>query len=262
MFTSIVIGIDEHHGGRDALALADRLAAPGARLTLAHTRPDANDLAEALGADLIVIGATRHDERTGPRLDDGNRAALNGAPCAVAIARPGEAGHTGPIQNVGVGYEPTDTGAAALRSARDVSTGLGAELHAMRVVSALPCGRLDDPLVDVEQLEAESVQRAVHIRQQLQSLGGLTAHVERGAAACHLEHFSAEVDLLVVGSRGYGPAAQTLMGSTGIRLARDCHSSLLVTPRPAPVGTIVPTQRPARQPGVRRTARVGRAIAR
>jgi hypothetical protein len=36
MFENIGIGVDGRHGGRDAIALAKRLTAPGASFTLAH----------------------------------------------------------------------------------------------------------------------------------------------------------------------------------------------------------------------------------
>ena len=36
MFDNVIVGIDGHQGGRDAVALARQLAAPGGRLTLAH----------------------------------------------------------------------------------------------------------------------------------------------------------------------------------------------------------------------------------
>ena len=35
MFKQIVVGVDEHEGGRDAIALAKKLAAPDGQLTLA-----------------------------------------------------------------------------------------------------------------------------------------------------------------------------------------------------------------------------------
>jgi nucleotide-binding universal stress UspA family protein len=36
MFDHVLVGIDEHEGGRDALALARKLLAPAGELTLAH----------------------------------------------------------------------------------------------------------------------------------------------------------------------------------------------------------------------------------
>jgi nucleotide-binding universal stress UspA family protein len=39
VFKNILVGVDGRQGGRDAIALATRLAAPGARVTLAHVYP-------------------------------------------------------------------------------------------------------------------------------------------------------------------------------------------------------------------------------
>jgi nucleotide-binding universal stress UspA family protein len=53
----------------------------------------------------------------------------------------------------------------------------------------------------------------------------------------HAEHALAEAlpaDLLVVGSRGYGPLGAVLLGSTSIPLARAARCPLLVTPRETP----------------------------
>ena len=38
MFTNVLVGVDGRSSGRDAVALARRLAAPGTKLTLAHVR--------------------------------------------------------------------------------------------------------------------------------------------------------------------------------------------------------------------------------
>jgi hypothetical protein len=39
MFTNIVVGVDGRQGGRDAVALAERLKAAEGRLTLTHVYP-------------------------------------------------------------------------------------------------------------------------------------------------------------------------------------------------------------------------------
>ena len=36
MFNKVVVGVDEHQGGHDAVALAKQLAAPAGEVTLAH----------------------------------------------------------------------------------------------------------------------------------------------------------------------------------------------------------------------------------
>ena len=46
--------------------------------------------------------------------------------------------------------------------------------------------------------------------------------------------YSASLDLLIVGSRGYGPIGRLIHGSTLRELARRARCPLLVLPRSAP----------------------------
>jgi nucleotide-binding universal stress UspA family protein len=48
-----------------------------------------------------------------------------------------------------------------------------------------------------------------------------------------LAAFGEELDLLVVGSRGYGPVKRLVIGSTSDYLERHARCSLLVLPRVA-----------------------------
>jgi nucleotide-binding universal stress UspA family protein len=57
--------------------------------------------------------------------------------------------------------------------------------------------------------------------------------VLRGRPADALLRLSEKVDLLVIGSRRWGPMARLLFGSTGEALAHDGACPLLVVPRPA-----------------------------
>jgi nucleotide-binding universal stress UspA family protein len=56
--------------------------------------------------------------------------------------------------------------------------------------------------------------------------------VTRGRPADALLPFSEQVDLIVIGSRRWGPVARLLLGSTGEALAHDAACALLVVPRP------------------------------
>ncbi len=205
MFDSIVIGIDGHEGGPDAVALVRTLAAPHAQLTLVHVwseldglravatgarhpAAEAHDLlevarrtpglechlaaprasspgsglhrlAEQVGADLIVVGSSGRRAAGRVLLDDDTRAALHGAPCGVAVAPHQAAERGAPVRRVGVGYEPTPAGEEALRLARDLARGQGAELHAIRVVSSLPDRWFGEPLMDVELIDEQSSER-------------------------------------------------------------------------------------------------------
>ena len=52
-----------------------------------------------------------------------------------------------------------------------------------------------------------------------------------GSPGALLSDASAEVDLMIVGSRGHGPLRRTLLGSTSRSLVSGAASPLLVVPR-------------------------------
>ena len=55
-----------------------------------------------------------------------------------------------------------------------------------------------------------------------------------GHAADELVRASADLDLLVVGSRGFGPLRRIVPGSTGAKVLRAAQCPVLVLPRHAP----------------------------
>jgi nucleotide-binding universal stress UspA family protein len=59
----------------------------------------------------------------------------------------------------------------------------------------------------------------------------VTPEVAVGTAWKELAARSADLDLLVVGARAYGPMRRLLLGSTSSRLARHAACPLLITPR-------------------------------
>jgi len=62
-------------------------------------------------------------------------------------------------------------------------------------------------------------------------LGDVEAHAAYGDPAEELALFGASVDLLIVGSRGYGPIGRLVHGSTSQRLVRLARCPVLVLPR-------------------------------
>ena len=93
-----------------------------------------HEQAEEQGADLIVVGSTSHGAFGRAMLGDDTRGALNGTPCAVAVAANGYAKHSGPITKVGVGHDGSPESHAALEVARGIAAAAGASVHALRVV--------------------------------------------------------------------------------------------------------------------------------
>src|ERR1700760_523216 len=93
-----------------------------------------HEQAEQQGADLLVVGSCSHHGVFGrAMLGDDARAALNGAPCAVAIAPAGCAAHA-ELRTIGVAYNQSSESEQALEQARELAEESGASLLALEVV--------------------------------------------------------------------------------------------------------------------------------
>lgn len=188
-----------------------------------------HELAEREGADLLVVGSSRRGLAGRVLLGDDTHAALNGATCAVAVAPAGYASDPALIREIGVGYDGSAEAEAALTLARGLAAELGARLSAFQAISvpAYVLGAGPTPIeASIDDVVAET-------RRRLAALGGIEAHAAYGSPAEELTLFSASLDLLIVGSRGYGPLGRIVHGSVSLRLARSARCGLLVLPRRA-----------------------------
>ncbi len=190
-----------------------------------------HDLAEERGGDLLVVGSCSRGVVGRAMLGDDTRAALNGAPCAVAVAARGYAEHPLPLARVGVGYDGSPESEVALAAARSVAAQHRAKLVALEVVSVPTysfTGLTPPALGDViDALLADAKQR-------VGALEDVEGRAVYGLAGEELASFGDDVDLLVVGSRNYGPLRRLVLGSTSDYLERHARCSLLVLPRQAP----------------------------
>jgi nucleotide-binding universal stress UspA family protein len=187
-------------------------------------------LAEEQSADLLVVGSCSRGPVGRVLLGDDTRGSLNGAPCAVAVATRGYAEHPVPIASIGVGYDGSPESELALSKAREVAERYRAVVRALEVV-AIPnyafTGFAAAALGEgIEQMLAEANER-------MAALEGVEGRAVYGLAGEELASFGDEVQLLVVGSRGYGPVKRLILGSTSDYLERHGRCSLLVLPRAA-----------------------------
>jgi nucleotide-binding universal stress UspA family protein len=186
--------------------------------------------AEERHADLIVVGSCSRGAFGRAMLGDDARAALNGAPCAVAIALRGYADHPKPFADVGVGYNDSPESKAALAAARKVAEPTRANVHALEVVSipTYAYTGLMPPTIGegIDTMLSEAKAR-------LRKLSDVDGRAVYGLTGEELAAFSDEMDLLVVGSRSYGPVRRLVLGSTSDYMERHSRCSLLVLPRTA-----------------------------
>jgi nucleotide-binding universal stress UspA family protein len=194
-----------------------------------------HDVQEAAGSDSIVIlGSlkTRGVRRTAP----GNTAErlLHGAPGPVAIVPwDYEAGPVGPIRRLAVAYVDTEDGHAALVAAGHMALELKAELQLVTVVpDTRVTPAMGEPSVyrgeERESFEGALKEASGHLPEGLvwstRLLGGPVVD-----ALADLR--PQDADVLVCGSRGYGPARRVLLGGVSSRLLRHARLPVIVVPR-------------------------------
>jgi nucleotide-binding universal stress UspA family protein len=188
-----------------------------------------HELAEDAQADLLVVGSSRRGLVGRVTLGNDTRAALNGAPCAVAVAPAGYAREPRTVREIGVGYNRSKESEHALAVARELAARHGAKLSAFEAVTVptyLVHGTTAPDGTPINHLVNEA-------RDRIAALGGVEPHAAYGAAAEELALYSASLDLLVVGSRDYGPLGRLVHGSTTRELARSARCPLLVLTRAA-----------------------------
>jgi nucleotide-binding universal stress UspA family protein len=187
-----------------------------------------HSVAEQRGADLIVVGSHSHGLLGRVLVGDDTRAALNGASCAVAVAPHGYVARSGGFLRIGVGYDFSPESDAALAAARELAARDGAKLRALHVVS-IPTWAYTTVLpANWGEILEDARQEA---QERLGSLADVEATAVYGLPVEELAVFGDRVDLLVVGSRGYGPLRRLVLGSTSDGLASSARCALLVLPR-------------------------------
>lgn len=192
-------------------------------------------LAQESCAALVVLGAS-HTGRlrrvvpgsTGERL-------LPGSPCPVAVAPRGYAHRTEPIEVVSCAYDATPDARRALQWAAQMAHQLGTRLAVLRVLEE---PTVADATLALDPSAASAVRRMRDMAEaqtrravaELDPSLNAEAVVLRGDPLHELRRCTSEADLLVVGSRGYGPLRGVMSGTLSGRLMRAAAFPLVLVP--------------------------------
>lgn len=161
-------------------------------------------------------------------IGDDTCSAFNGAPCAIAVAPRDYAVADRPLTRIGVGYDDGPESRRALAAARRIAARTGATITALWVLS-LDDVRHQAPLpADWPSATAALIDQA---QRTLDAIEGVEGEVVDGGPREELTKLADRVDLLIVGSRGYGPVGSVFHGSVSSYLERHAASALLVLPR-------------------------------
>jgi nucleotide-binding universal stress UspA family protein len=193
-----------------------------------------HDAVVRLDASLLIVGST-HRGAVG-HIAPGTTAErlLHGSPCPVVVA-PRGLDADWRLRRVAAGFIDLEDGHGALHVAASLARAANAELRAVTAVEPVDWSRS----AAIAPYGAGGADEARRIAQQeldaaiaqLPAGTSVSTGVMVGHPADALAGVSADVDLLVCGSRGYGPLRAVLLGSVTHALLRKAQCPVLVVPR-------------------------------
>jgi len=193
-------------------------------------------IAESEGAQTIVVGPSR---RTGlGRLRPGgvSERLLSGATVPVAIAPAGYARRERPLSRVVSAFDGSPESRLALNWAEELTRRSDADLTVYSVHSPAAFGDVGVGGLFSRESTNEALRRELELEQREALLGGSARGlVLSGDPARTLARATKNADLLVMGSRGYGPVRAALLGGVSQYVIRHASCPVVICPRGAGV---------------------------
>jgi nucleotide-binding universal stress UspA family protein len=190
------------------------------------------ELAEKEKVDAIVVGSPHRGALGRVLMGSVSTSLLNGAPCDVFVAPEGYSREEHySFRTIAVGYDGAPESEAALRRAEVIARLSNANLKILTVVSppvavAVPGGYAPSSPAEPD-LVIEGALDSIE-----GSLGAQGVRLDGSPPQQISKSCEEGVDLLVLGSRGYGPLARVLLGSVSRRVIHQAPCPVLVVPRP------------------------------
>jgi nucleotide-binding universal stress UspA family protein len=268
LYPKVVVGYEETECGEDARVLAERVVErDGGELNIVQVEKGSpaevlRELAENGEADLIVLGSTHRAALGAVAPGSVAEHLLKGARCRLVIAPKGYARARALLAAELAGEEVDDVPEKALlpnlrEEARVLAVGFdgGAESRAALAEAAVLAERFRAALRVIgvatpvpapapgvvgapppPEAGADFQSRLFDAVAELpDKLRALPIYEKGDPVAKLLEHAGEGVDLLVLGSRGYGPVLRLIAGSVSVRVIRHAPCPVLIVPRPGDV---------------------------
>lgn len=178
-----------------------------------------HEYAERTGAGVVVVGSSESAAIGRISLGSTVERLMTGAPCPVAVAPRGYSRSAVRIESIAVAYDESPEAKHALEVGLMVARRDGLSLRLVAVA-----GRADPAL-------------EARLKDVAAALEGVDATADVIVASDVVDTLAdlppEHPDLLVCGSRGYGPVRQVLLGSVSARLIRHAAYPVIVVPRTA-----------------------------
>jgi nucleotide-binding universal stress UspA family protein len=243
LYPHVVVGYLENERGEDARVLAERIVErDGGELKVVHVEKGSpahalQALAETGQADLIVLGSTHHAHLGSVSPGSVAEHLLHGARCRLVIAPKGygDADHSQDrLRVAAVGFNGMAESYAALDEAAKLATKFGGSLRVISVATPVP-GRSAAAAAQAGAEAGPDFQTQLNdaVDELPEELRALPVFERGDPVQKLLQAAEMGVDLLVLGSRGFGPVMRLLIGSVSSRVIREAPCPVLVVPRPA-----------------------------
>jgi nucleotide-binding universal stress UspA family protein len=211
------IGAQIERHKRELAALARR---PVETIAIAGTAPARvlHELADQRRPRAIVVGSSRAGANHVVAPGSVGELLLHGGGAPIAVAPNSYVARPGPSPDIGVAYGITPESDDAVRVAVELAAHAGARLRVFHVREPAPHHEMP------ERRPGEHLERALAgAKAELVELDGDPAIALAGA--------SRDLDLLIVGSRSYGPLGAVLLGAVTRRLVFAAECPVMVVPR-------------------------------
>ena len=196
-----------------------------------------HDLAEEIGADLVIVGSSKHS-KLGEMLA-GNVALtlLHGSSCPVAVAPRGYHENAQKPSAIVVGVDANAESGLAVREAAGLAKATGARLKLIAAAEpppivygkgAGPTQGASELMRAIEEMATANLEKA---KSSVPDGVEFDATVVRGEAAETLVEAAGDDAILVLGSRAYGSLRGVLLGSVSRAVVRAARCPVLVHPR-------------------------------
>jgi nucleotide-binding universal stress UspA family protein len=198
-----------------------------------------HELAQAETAALVIVGSTHTGHLGRVRPGSTGERLLNGAPCAVAVAPHGyRTRRDDRLARVGVAYDGSLESRVALVVAQAAAHACGAKLLVVTVISTEVYGAgawIGGPsyAATIAGVREELRRDLDNVVSALPADFAPEAVVLEGRPWRELADYSRTLDLLLIGSRGYGPLHAVIAGGTSGPVLHHAHCPVIVLPRGA-----------------------------
>ena len=229
-------------------SLASELRSSGVAATVRvveHSSParGVSHVAEEIQPALIVIGSTHRGKLGRVLLGSTAERVTQGSPSPVVVVPHGHEQHRDGVRTVGAGFTPTPEGHEALRTAALLARSAGARLEAIMVLDPKHAAEQSPGLLAGEHHERDASED-IASRERLGAEAALREAIAEVAADLDVEPdvlfqdsgdglvaASERLDLLVLGSRAYGPVGAVTLGGVARKVTAAASCPVLVLPR-------------------------------